>query len=1114
MATLRRLLVLAALLAACTNETIKVSDRCQPEGSVCVDGQVCQSGACVPCTANDQCGGLACLANRCRTCSDDFQCGVGKLCLGGNCTGCQKSADCPLSQACVASTCVPCASSTDCGDGRACIDQKCEACARDTQCDNGKVCLESACVACADTRQCHDGLACLAGACQACTDATQCLAGDVCAGGRCGACASRDQCPAGEICGNGHCSRCASADDCEQGEACLGGLCGRCTATDDCRQGQVCRDGVCGRCGSNAECAGGHICVAGACSPCTSRAQCDTGLVCLSGACQACATESQCLPGEACAQGRCGACVTADDCAAGEGCALGSCGPCTTSSQCRASEICHGSTHRCGAPGAADHLELVSGQNQRGTVGTRAAQDVGVRVVDAAGDPVPATDLAFEPATAASGRPGASPVTSDRDGLASTTWRLGPTAGPQQLVVSRHAPALPDAAHTGRAAITFAAQADADVADHLEIVAGNSQTATAGVASPQPLQVRAVDRWGNGIPLVTLVWTVTAGGGKAEPTGASTGATGAMAAVFTPGAIPGPNTVVVSRAPALPDVTASGRATATFAVTGTTGPADHLDKVAGDHQTGKLRATLVVDPQVRAVDRFGNPVVDASLRFAATGGCEPADSVVATGAQGLASVHFVVGSVAGGQTLTVSGASAALPDVAATGRAWVAFAETAVPGDPDHLELLAGDGQTAIVGTTLPIAPRVRVVDAFGNALSGVSISFGVTSGGGSVAAATVASGSDGSASTAWTLGFNAGAQALRVQRAGSPLPDLAGSGHAAVTFGATAPSPTATGVTPAWLPIAGGTLTLTGDAFGSDAAVTIGGQSATVTSRSATQLVVTAPSVARGAEPVVVTSGGVSTAPLSVFYALKFTPVIDGAIIGDWPVQSMVAANVYPAGDPKAGLPVDSSWSGNELRELYLGYDDSNVYIGVKGVAEKQNAIVGYIWEDGVPNSRGSASGDIRLLTDYYGDYMGDGNGYGTGTTFSIDDMLSAGFNVTVPGWTAPGWTAHYGFGRTGNAVDITGALHNAVGVRDLAPIANFGWLPSTVLHTANAQEFSIPWRTFAVDNGAKITQLKVWVRVVGSGGQAFPNQGLPADAKSIASDYLVTSVATLDVR
>lgn len=90
--------------------------------------------------------------------------------------------------------------------------------------------------------------------------------------------------------------------------------------------------------------------------------------------------------------------------------------------------------------------------------------------------------------------------------------------------------------------------------------------------------------------------------------------------------------------------------------------------------------------------------------------------------------------------------------------------------------LVAGGATTVsgVVGTTVPVA--VRATNAAGAGVAGVSVSFAVT-GGGSVAAASVTTGADGTAATTWTLGTTAGAQSVAVSAASLP----------SVTFSATA---------------------------------------------------------------------------------------------------------------------------------------------------------------------------------------------------------------------------------------------------------------------------------------------------------------------------------------
>jgi hypothetical protein len=74
-----------------------------------------------------------------------------------------------------------------------------------------------------------------------------------------------------------------------------------------------------------------------------------------------------------------------------------------------------------------------------------------------------------------------------------------------------------------------------------------------------------------------------------------------------------------------------------------------------------------------------------------------------------------------------------------------------------------GDTQTETVGTALGTSVVVQVNDQNGAAMQGVSVSFSVTSGGGSFSAASSNTNSSGQASSDWTLGNTAGAQVARV---------------------------------------------------------------------------------------------------------------------------------------------------------------------------------------------------------------------------------------------------------------------------------------------------------------------------------------------------------------
>ena len=76
--------------------------------------------------------------------------------------------------------------------------------------------------------------------------------------------------------------------------------------------------------------------------------------------------------------------------------------------------------------------------------------------------------------------------------------------------------------------------------------------------------------------------------------------------------------------------------------------------------------------------------------------------------------------------------------------------------------------QSAGVGTVVPTPPAVRVVDVDGASVAGVTVTFSVTAGGGTVEGGTATTNTNGIAAvTKWTLGTTAGANTLTAQSGG-----------------------------------------------------------------------------------------------------------------------------------------------------------------------------------------------------------------------------------------------------------------------------------------------------------------------------------------------------------
>jgi hypothetical protein len=89
---------------------------------------------------------------------------------------------------------------------------------------------------------------------------------------------------------------------------------------------------------------------------------------------------------------------------------------------------------------------------------------------------------------------------------------------------------------------------------------------------------------------------------------------------------------------------------------------------------------------------------------------------------------------------------------------------------PATLEAVTSTVLAGTVGTEVTPAPTVRVKDRNGNPMQGVQVFFTVTAGAGTPQSVSKRTGADGTASVAWTLGWNRGANSLAASAGGGSL--------------------------------------------------------------------------------------------------------------------------------------------------------------------------------------------------------------------------------------------------------------------------------------------------------------------------------------------------------
>ncbi len=370
-------------------------------------------------------------------------------------------------------------------------------------------------------------------------------------------------------------------------------------------------------------------------------------------------------------------------------------------------------------------------------------------------------------------------------------------------------------------------------------VSGDAQSGTVGDALAGTLRVKLQDRLGHAVAGREVSFGAAAGSGSASPVTAATASDGTASTTWTLGTAPGAMTL---------NATSAGVTTAAaFTAVAAAGAPASLTSAVGNNQTARVGVAVPVAPAARVTDRFDNPIANVSVTFTAgIGSGTITGSPATTNAQGIATIgSWTLGTTPGVKSMAAT----------ATGLNFAAFNATATIGPATALIVNAGNNQVAGIGTTLPVAPSVKVVDLFSNGIAGVTVSFSVTGGGGSATATTATSDATGVAAVgSWTLGSVVGANTLTATAVGMTPLSLTATASLA---------PTIAGVSP-FLLVPGSSMTISGTGFALTASgntLKIGGVTATVTAATATQLTATVPCVASGTVGVVVTSGGLTSA-------------------------------------------------------------------------------------------------------------------------------------------------------------------------------------------------------------------------------------------------------------
>lgn len=320
-----------------------------------------------------------------------------------------------------------------------------------------------------------------------------------------------------------------------------------------------------------------------------------------------------------------------------------------------------------------------------------------------------------------------------------------------------------------------------------------------------------------------------------------------------------------------------------------------------------------------------------------------------------------------------------------------ATAVVRVSGTPSTIAIASGGGQSAPVNMAVAIAPAVRLTDATNAPVPGVTVTFAVTGGGGSVGAATATTGFDGIARVAaWTLGPAAGANTLTASATGTGITGNPVTFTATATVGPPSASLSTLTANPTAIAPSSGlsftTVTVTvRDAAGS----TVMGANVTL-SASGTGNIITQPTAATNAQGAATGAFSSSVAELKTISA-----TVNGTTTLTQTATVDVTANA-PAGLVVATQPASAV---------------SNVLFGTQPVVELRDAFGNRVMSSSAPVTVTLASGNGTLVSASGSFTVNAVSGRATfaglrirGTRVSADTL---GTGAHVLQFSTPGFTA-----------------------------------------------------------------------------------------------------------
>ena len=282
-------------------------------------------------------------------------------------------------------------------------------------------------------------------------------------------------------------------------------------------------------------------------------------------------------------------------------------------------------------------------------------------------------------------------------------------------------------------------------ASNILIISGNGQTTK--VNSPlQPFVVQVNDQTGAAMDGVSVTFTNNSSGSLSSSS-ATTNSSGRASTTLTLGSTAGAYTVQASAAGVTFPQTFTAIAQA---------PILAQLQALGETSRSVYVGSRITEPlEVRVLDTDSDPVEGVQVTFTVvsggTGTATPLTQSDTSDTEGAATAYF-----------TPTAVGTIMIDAAAVGLPTTRFTLTAsLP--PSKIMKVSGDDQAGAPGKKLTEAFVVEIQDANGTALSGITVKFDVTAGGGSVSPASATTDVKGQAKTTLTLGTERGKNSVDV---------------------------------------------------------------------------------------------------------------------------------------------------------------------------------------------------------------------------------------------------------------------------------------------------------------------------------------------------------------